>query len=330
MTLLAWIFVVLAAFVVGLVGLWFSGGRSNIDEVAIAESEIRTLLDSRRIKTGDVSLHVVFAGPESGAPIILIHGFPEFWYSWRHQMAALARAGYRVAAVDLRGYNRSDKPRGRSSYTNRAYGTDILGLMDAMEWSQAHLAGHDVGAGVVWHLVFEASDRVASALVFNVGHPNTLAETDNTSKISWYRTFFRMPFLAEILSRTVGLKMTADMGLVATSRPGTFAEDEIALYMSAWDRDHAYDTMIGSYRSDGGPIRNMPEDGKPRMPVRLLYGREDRFLSEDRAKRTAQYLGSDNVRYFEGLGHWMLSEDPELTSAEMIEFFDGVAIQQKN
>lgn len=130
--------------------------------------------------------------------------------------------------------------------------------------------------------------------------------------------------LAEFFSRTIGLKMTAEMGLLATSRPGTFSDEEIALYISAWDRDHAYDTMIGAYRAVDRPMKSMPEDGRPLVPVCLLYGMEDRFLSEDRAKRTEQYIGTDNVKYFEGLGHWMLSEDPKLTSAEMIKFFGGV------
>lgn len=323
MTVLIWILAIVVLFALVLVGVWFSGGRSNMDEIAIAESEIGMPLESRRIDTGEVHLHVVFAGPESGERVILIHGFPEFWYSWRYQIAVLAKSGFRIAAVDLRGYNRSDKPHGRASYTNEAYGRDIVGLMDVLGWDRAHLAGHDVGAGVVWRLVFEASERISSALVFNVGHPNTLADTDNSKKISWYRTFFRTPFLAEIFSRTIGLKMTADMGLIATSHPGTFSDEEVALYISAWERDHAYDTMIGAYRAVDQPMEKMPADGRPTVPVRLLYGMQDRFLSEDRARRTEQYIGSDNVKYFEGLGHWMLSEDPELTSAEMIEFFNG-------
>jgi len=92
--------------------------------------ELPTDLEHARIRTNGVELHVVLAGPRDGPLVLLLHGFPEFWYGWRFQLGALAQAGYRVVAPDQRGYNTSDKPTGLSSYTQRELGRDVVGLLD--------------------------------------------------------------------------------------------------------------------------------------------------------------------------------------------------------
>ena len=104
------------------------------------------------IETNGIKLHVVMAGPEDGQPVILLHGFPEFWYGWRKQIPALAEAGYRVIVPDQRGYNLSDKPKGARSYRVDILVKDILGLIDALGYDKVHLIGHDWGAIVAWAL----------------------------------------------------------------------------------------------------------------------------------------------------------------------------------
>lgn len=102
-------------------------------------------VEHRSVDTGDVSLHTVVAGPEAGEPVVLLHEFPEFWYGWRHQIPALADAGYRVVAPDQRGYNRSDKPERLEAYTVDALGADAVGLLDELGYDSAPLIGHDWG-----------------------------------------------------------------------------------------------------------------------------------------------------------------------------------------
>src|SRR5436305_8158509 len=103
-----------------------------------------------RISTNGITLNVAEAGPVDGPPAILLHGFPEFWYGWRHQIGALAGAGYRVMAPDQRGYNRSDKPKGVASYRLEALVDDLVGLVDSTGRDRASVIGHDWGGVVAW------------------------------------------------------------------------------------------------------------------------------------------------------------------------------------
>lgn len=299
--------------------LWFSGGDSKIDEISIAEKQIGMELDSQRVDVGDVTLHVIFAGPEDGVPIILMHGFPEFWFAWRQQIAILAQAGFRVAAPDLRGYNRSDKPAGIESYTQRAYASDILGLMDSQGWQSANIAAHDIGAGVAWRMIFENADRVRTAVIFSISHPLAFEAVGNDSDISWYRDFLKLPLVPELFTRAGGLALMKN-NLVETSRSGSFSESDLKVYEMAWDRDHAIDTMIGAYRADNPPIDNIPDGGKPTMPVMLIFGEQDKFISTASANKSREFLGDDNVLIYPDLSHWMLAEEPELMAQHIATF----------
>lgn len=302
----------------GLLGVWFNGGNSDFDEITHAEQAIGVELDSQIVAVGDVKLHVVFAGPVGGEPVILIHGFPEFWYMWRHHIAALAEEGYRVAAPDMRGYNRSEKPPGRAAYSYTKYAADITGLMDSQGWGNANIIGHDIGARVSWELVFDNSSRVKRAAIFSVGHPLAFQATTSDSDVSWYRTFFNMPVLPELLSRSGGLKLTAQ-NMKKTSRKGTFSDEELEVYKSAWDREHAFASMLGAYRNGGEDITNMPEDGRPEMPVMFIYGLEDKFISNDIANKTKVYLGDENVKLYPELTHWLIEEEFAMMFADMLD-----------
>lgn len=304
-----------------LIIIWYSGGRSDFDEVAHAEQQISVPLQSKMIDVGEVNLHVVFAGPEDGEPVILIHGFPEFWYMWRYHMDALAKAGYRVVAPDMRGSNRSDKPKGRAAYEFRDHANDILGLMDTQNWPHANIVSHDIGARVTWDLVFSNSARVKRAVIYSVGHPLAFKTTTSESDVGWYRTFFQLPFLPEFFSRIGGLSLTAK-SLKNSSRAGTFSDEEIQVYRSAWERDHAFDSMIRVYSDFDAEIENIPKDGSPEMPVLFVFGLKDKFISKDVAERTKTYLGEDNVKIYPDLSHWILAEAPEMTAAEILAFIN--------
>jgi pimeloyl-ACP methyl ester carboxylesterase len=300
---------------------WRSGNRPPFDEVALAERRLGIPLESRRIATGEVTLHAVFAGPEDGPPVVLLHGFPEFWFSWHRQMAALAAAGFRVVAPDQRGANRSDRPRDRSRYGGQHLGADVLGLLDALGWEDAYFAGHDVGGGVLWRLVYASPERVRAAVLFNVGHPAMWSEAnpgDDSDSISWYRSFFRLPFLPELVGRS-GDWWLLGRNLRATSRPGTFDDAELAIYKAAWARDNAISSMINTYRSEWSELRDLPSVTP--VPVRLVWGEQDAFQPLEAARLSERHLEPGAVLYVPEAGHWILLEAPELTSRVMSEFF---------
>ncbi|MFT4630687.1 MAG: pimeloyl-ACP methyl ester carboxylesterase [Dinoroseobacter sp.] len=302
-----------------LAGLWYSGASDELDEVSLAQNEIGILLDSQMVDVGSINLHVVFAGPENGEPVILIHGFPEFWYMWRYHIKTLANQGYRVAAIDMRGYNRSDKPKGRASYSMQAYASDITGLMDAQGWSNANIVSHDIGSLVAWELIFDNAERVKRAAIFSGPHPLSSQDAGEQSETSWYRSFFRLPLLPELASRLGGLDLTAK-GLIDSSRPGTFSEQQISLYKNVWMRDHAYYSMLGAYRNQWNQFNNMPANGVTAMPVMYINGLLDKFVPSSASLATKKYLGEENVHLFPELTHWLLAEEPELTASEIISF----------
>lgn len=310
------IFVVVS---IALAGLWYSGASEEVDEVSMAQKEIGMLLDSQMVDVGSVKLHVVFAGPKNGEPVILIHGFPQFWYMWRHHIKALADQGYRVAAIDMRGYNRSDKPKGRSSYSMQEYALDVTGLMDTQGWANANIVSHDIGSLVAWKLVFDNAARVKRAVIFSGTHPLASQGADTPSDKSWYRSFFRLPILPELVSRLGGLNLVAN-GLVDSSRSGTFSEQQMNLYKNTWMRDHAYYSMLGAYRNEWHQFNNMPSDGATAMPVMFINGLLDQFVPSSASLATKKYLGDENVRLFPELSHWILEEEPELTANEIIAF----------
>jgi len=315
---------VIVALVAALVWLgWRSGETPDVDALAAARAEVDVPLESETIDVGDgVRLHVVMAGPEDGPPVLLIHGFPEFWYSWRRQIADLAERGYRVAAPDLKGYNRSDKPEGREIYAPRAMASDLVGLMDALGWDAAHVAGHDVGAVVAWALVFDHPARVRRAVIFNVASPAALYEAYEemgAESVSWYRTFFRAPVLPEFVLRLGGWRALA-RSMQDGAAPGAFTDEDIAIYKAAWARDDAMSTMLGFYRAR--PLVD-PDyaGGPPPVPVRLILAGEDPFLPAEAAIPSRRDLGVENVETWEGVSHWILQEEPARTAAVMAETF---------
>lgn len=142
-----------------------------------------------------VALHVAQAGPQDGPVVILLHGFPEFWYGWREQILALAAAGFRVWAPDQRGYNLSEKPRGVRNYRLDALARDIVGLMDAAGVERACVVGHDWGAAVAWWLGINYPNRLAKLAILNVPHPAVflpfLRSHPGQMLKSWYMLFFQ-------------------------------------------------------------------------------------------------------------------------------------------
>jgi pimeloyl-ACP methyl ester carboxylesterase len=319
--------VAIAIVLAGLLwAAWRSGDRPPIDEVAVAEARLGIDLESRQIETGTARLHVVFAGPELGEPVLLLHGFPELWYSWHGVMGVLAERGYRVIAPDLRGYNRSEKPPGRDAYSGARYTEDVLGLLDALGIERVLLAGHDVGAGVAWRLVFAHPDRVRRAFILSSPHPMAWERanpSDDSESISWFRSFFRIPFLPELATRAGGWWLLS-RNLRRTSRPGTFEGETLAVFQAAWARDNAISTMINVYRSGWEEVP-LPADGKPSVPVRFVSGAHDAFVPEAAVDVTAEFLPAGEAFELPELSHWLLLEDPGQITALMLAFFEEPA-----
>src|SRR5437879_4698652 len=157
------------------------------------------------IATNGIRLNVAQAGPPDGPLVILLHGFPEFWYGWRKQIPALAAAGYRVWAPDQRGYNFSDKPPDVRDYTLDKLAADVAGLIEAAGRQRAIIVGHDWGGAVAWWLAANNPERVERLVIINVPHPlvmrRLILRDPRQTLRSWYMFMFLLPRLPEWFAR---------------------------------------------------------------------------------------------------------------------------------
>lgn len=306
---------VLAAVVV--VGHW-SGNQPTRDAVAAAQAELGIDLESRRVDVGDVTLHVVFAGPEDGPPVVLLHGFPEFWYAWRGPMAVLARAGYRVIVPDQRGYNLSDKPSRVEDYRIDKLAGDISGLIEALGYESAYLAAHDWGGGVAWRVVLDSPQRVRKFAVIDTPHPKAHEGfKSDEDTVSWYRTFLQIPWLPGWSARLGNWAMLSN-ALRGSSRPGTFPDAVLDRFRSAWDRDGAIHTMGMWYRAEWIPIEG---EGRVATPTLVLLAANDAYIAGDLTRRSAMFLDNGEVRKLGSGTHWVVQEEPERIGTILADFF---------
>ena len=178
---------------------------------------------------------------------------------------------------------------------------------------------HDIGGLVAWELIFDNAGRVRKAVIFSTPHPLAIEKSVQQSDISWYRTFFRIPLLPELVNRLGGLALTAE-SMRDTSNFGTFNHEHLAIYKSAWQRGDAMDTMLGAYRNNGLNISNMPDDGRPLMPVMYINGEDDKFVPLAAAQGNKIYLGEQNVIILKQQTHWILEEAPQITAAGILSF----------
>lgn len=275
-----------------------------------------------------ITLHVVMAGPADGPPVLLLHGFPEFWYGWRAQIAYLADQGFRVIVPDQRGYNLSDKPTSIKQYDLDVLASDVISLIDYLGLETAYLAAHDWGAIVAWWVVQHYPARVRKLAILNVPHPS-LGWQEITQRNwrqalkSWYILFFQLPGIPELMIRlTKGTQM--DM-LAISSQEGTFQPDEVAQYHQAWMQPGARRGMINWYRAlvRRGPIPK-PANGSIETPTIILWGEQDIALELRLAERSVELLKNGRLITFPNATHWVQHDEAAAVNHHLATFFsDG-------
>ena len=272
---------------------------------------------------GDIQLHAVAAGPANGPVLILLHGFPEFWFSWHRQIEPLASAGFRVVVPDQRGYNLTSKPRGIASYAISNLVSDVIAIADQLGAQRFFLTGHDWGAAVAWATAIAHPQRVAKLAILNVPHPSVMFRFLRTSlrqlRRSWYMFFFQLPWLPEFLfslrSFALGVR-----SLVASSRPRTFSSADLEQYRAAWSQPGALTSMINWYRA---AFRSRSKFGDPtvRVPTKILWGQRDAFLLFEMAQASLRYCTNAELLAFPEATHWLHHEEPARIAQLLIDFF---------
>ena len=274
-------------------------------------------------QNGNVKLHAVAAGPKDGPLVLLLHGFPEFWYGWRRQIEPLAAAGFRVLVPDQRGYNLSGKPPGVKSYALSELTSDVMAIADQLGQPRIFLAGHDWGAAVAWSAALLHPERIAKLAILNVPHPSVmrryLQSNRRQMRRSWYIFFFQLPFLPEMFFRARNFRLGVT-SLIRSSRAGTFSADDLARYRAAWSQPSALTAMINWYRA-GLRARSRFADRTVRVPTRILWGQRDSFLLPEMAQESLRYCTNAELISFPDASHWLQHEEPDRVSHFLIEFF---------
>jgi epoxide hydrolase 4 len=276
------------------------------------------------VTTNGVTLHVVQDGPADGPPLILLHGFPEYWLCWRHQIPFFAQAGYRVYAPDQRGYNLSDKPPRIEDYSLDLLAADIAGLIRQTNSDKVYLAGHDWGAAVAWWIALLYPELLHKVAILNVPHPIVMRRQIRRSweqrLRSWYIAFFQLPWLPEYILTTDTAKVVAEL-LKGTSRDGSFSQAELEQYQRAACRPRAMTSMLNWYRAMARTQTKRLESLRVTVPTLILWGVHDVALSREMASRSLDMCDDGELTFFEDATHWVQHDEPHRVNELLLSHF---------
>jgi pimeloyl-ACP methyl ester carboxylesterase len=271
-----------------------------------------------------VRLHFVEAG--SGPLVVLLHGFPEFWFSWHRQVPALAVAGFHVLAPDLRGYNLSDKPPGVGSYRLSLLINDVVALIDHAGAERASVVGHDWGGGIAWALAMRQPQRVERLAILNAPHPAAFRrELANPAQWlrSWYMLFFQLPWLPEWLLRSGDFAMVERSFRREPRNRLAFTPEDVALYKQALRQPGALTATINYYRALLRFPRELGRTVPIRVPTLLIWGERDRYLGIGMSRHLRRWVPDIRVEVLPGISHWVQNDDPERVNRLLIEHLQG-------
>jgi pimeloyl-ACP methyl ester carboxylesterase len=270
-----------------------------------------------------IELHTIWAGPEEGPLVLLLHGFPECWYSWRHQIPVLARAGYRVAAPDLRGYNLSDKPRGVHQYQVDRLVADVLALTRALGRETATIMAHDWGGMVAWRLAMDHPQTVDKLVVLNAPHPVAMARAlqkdRSQQRRSWYIFLFQLPWLPEAVLTLSPLTSVRLVFQGTAIRRDAFSEVDLEILSAALAQPGAMRCMINYYRA---ALRFRParRAGPVEVPTLVLWAEDDHALGKALTNDLGRGVPDLTLQYIAHCGHWVQNEAPAEVTERMMAF----------
>ena len=276
------------------------------------------------IDVNGIRLHYVEQG--AGPLVILLHGFPEFWYSWRNQIPVLAQH-FRVVAPDMRGYGDSDKPKGVKHYHPNTVAQDIHDLILALGEEKAHIVGHDWGGGISWQLAQHFPQVVNRLVVLNCPFMVTLLKhmVTNPSQIrkSWYIYFFQLPGLPEYRMKK-DLKGFFKVALRGWSKEHrAFTDEDIDKYVEAYSQPGAITGPVNYYRASA---RNMFNSSINKIvPITadtlVLWGEEDKALGKELTYGMEKHFTNHfEIKYIPECSHWIQHDKAELVNEELLHF----------
>ncbi len=295
-------------------------------------------VNHRQLPVSGIELHVAELG--SGPPVVLCHGFPELWYSWRHQLPALAEAGYRVVAPDMRGYGQSSIPEDVDAYDIPTVCGDMLGLLDALGEQRAVFVGHDWGAAVVWQLALAHPERVAAVAGLSVpfiprSRRPPVGQLRKALGEDFYMIWFQQPGIADAaLAHDVRRTLTTRKVWTAQwsredeqpTLPTWLTEEDLRIYVETFERT-GFTGGLNYYRNLDRTWELTADLAGRRVepPGLFLTGSRDpvrRFMPSERMDGWVTDLRDSVV--VEGAGHWVQQERPTEVNAALVSFLGSV------
>lgn len=276
------------------------------------------------VHVNGLRMHYVFAG--QGLPVILLHGFPQYWYAWRHQISPLAEH-FTVIAPDLRGYGRTDKPENIKDYSLPLVAKDIVELIHSLGYEKAHIVGHDWGGGVGWQLALEYPEVVDRLVVLNCPHPAAFRKALKTNRRqlfkSWYMFFFQIPYVPELIFKMFDTTLLKAALKGSSLRKNTFTDHDLQQYLSALRKPGAFTAAINYYRAS---FRNKLSKNKTMKhrkitaPTQLIWGESDSVLGKELTYKMEPFFSNHfEIHYIPQCSHWVNEEQPDLVNQLLIE-----------
>jgi epoxide hydrolase 4 len=273
------------------------------------------------IATNGVQLHYVTQG--EGPLMLMLHGFPEFWYSWRHQIPEFAK-DYKVVALDLRGYNESEKPKEVEAYRMQELIRDVEGVITGLGYQSCVLVGHDWGGAIAWCFAYERPKMVDKLMVMNLPHPAKFAEglRKNPQQLwrSWYVFFFQLPWLPELLLQWNDYDAIAAAFTHMAIDKSAFTLADLDAFKNAAAKPGAITAMVNYYRNIFQSLTQQQAWGILQIPTLMIWGEEDAALGKELTYGTEAYVKTFQIQYIPNCSHWVQQEQPGLVNRYMREF----------
>ena len=275
----------------------------------------------RIVDIGEVRLHCVEAG--RGPLVLLLHGFPECWVTWRNQIPALAEAGFRVVAPDLRGYGKSDKPSGLEAYRIEVLARDVARLVEALGAERAHVVGHDWGGAAAWFFAMWYPEKLDRLAILNAPHPARFSRALKGPRQilrGSHALFFQIPWIPEALLRAGDFFVLRRLFRFDPQRPGAYSDADIDQIVAAAREPGALTAMLNWYRAM--IQRPTHTRWKPiERPVQVVWGEKDRFLLREIADPDPEWVPGARVARLPEASHWVQADAPDEVNGLLLDFF---------
>ena len=271
-------------------------------------------MQHKYLLTNGVRLHYVTEG--QGPLMLFLHGFPEFWYSWRHQISEFAK-DYTVVAIDMRGYNKSDKPKEKSAYAIAELVKDVEGVVKSLGYDRCILVAHDWGGVVAWQFAYTHSHRLSKLIVLNIPHPAKFAaglRTFRQLRRSWYIAFFQLPILPELLLEADGYAAIRSIFQSTAIDADAFTEADLDALVTAAAQPGALTSMLNYYRNMFSSSFTKQKWDVLNVSTLMIWGENDTALGKELTYGTEAYVEDFQIRYIPNCSHWVQQEQPELVN----------------